>query len=56
LQKVGFADVTVERVAVPRWFGNAAEAIVFHKKSPVAELFVQLAEGDREAGLDRGRP
>jgi hypothetical protein len=56
LQKVGFADVTVERVAVPRWFGNAAEAIVFHKKSPVAELFVQLAEGDGEAGLDRGRP
>jgi hypothetical protein len=29
---------------------------VFHKKLPAAELFVQLAEDDREAGLDRGRP
>jgi ubiquinone/menaquinone biosynthesis C-methylase UbiE len=49
LKKAGFAEVTVERVAVPRRFGNAAEAIAFQQKSPAAGFFAHFSDADREA-------
>ena len=49
LRTVGFVDVTVERVAVPRRFGSLAEAIAFLQKGPTADLLAPLAETEREA-------
>jgi hypothetical protein len=34
LKKAGFADVTVERVAVPRWFGEPADRMIEGEKHP----------------------
>jgi hypothetical protein len=48
LKDAGFFDVTVERVAVPRRFASAAEAIAWQRRSPAADLFSHLSEADRE--------
>jgi hypothetical protein len=34
LKKAGFADVTVERVAVPRWFGKPADRMIEGERHP----------------------
>jgi ubiquinone/menaquinone biosynthesis C-methylase UbiE len=56
LRKAGFADVTVQRVAVPRRFGNVAEAIAFLQKGPTAALFAQPRRGRPRGGLGGRRP